>query len=317
MFFGPPPPPPAPPIIIWVHGTRPSKILPFLEDSPQMQAAIDATIQSPAGLHALSSIPKENATRELLEALSESDPHQFPQEAMYTFGWSGDLHDDARLKASRELFDQLKFLVEQYEKDYGVSPPITMFCHSHGGNVALLMALFANNELPFIIEKLIFLGIPVQKRTAQLTNHPLFNKIRSLHSHIDFVQIIDPQRLHLFKHAYNLWKKTKSFNHLKDAYFHSINHPFFSERHFPINSKVIQVNLYWKDNPTCSLDKKSYRFELFLNKVINFLSPQKRGVLHTEFITPHFITKVPTILSQINHYLLAKNPITHDIEITI
>ena len=58
----------------------------------------------------------------------------------YAFGWSGLLSQSRRRKES------VRFLNEEVEKlrKNGITPKITILCHSHGGNVALNMGILAN-----------------------------------------------------------------------------------------------------------------------------------------------------------------------------
>lgn len=315
MFISPPPPPP---ITIMVHGTRPSCVLPFLSVHATVQTIVDASIPEPNGLQALHELGQKGKTYALLKALSMANPEQFPEQSMYSFGWSGDLDGEVRKQAAKQLFESIAALVVHYKQVYGSAPPITLISHSHGGNVILYMALFDKNQHLFQIDRTILLAIPVQKETAHFVNHSLFGTVYSIHSHMDMIQIMDPQRLYPYKQAFALCQETKSFNPLKQAYLNGLTHPFFSERHFPTANNLIQASIYWKPVPKKpSPTLPTYKIESWLASFTNRIINQKRGVLHTEFVTPSFISQLPYILQQLDKYKLANDAISNDIEIII
>ncbi len=317
MFMTLPPPPPQKPITVWVHGTRPSSILPFLAVNKKLQEAVDSVSQAPKGLRSAYSLDQASKTYQLLQALSTCDPEQFPLESLYTFGWSGNLDVQLRKQAAQELYDALCKLTIAAVAAHGKAPPITLIAHSHGGNVILHMTEL--HEMPFHITRTILLACPVQNETAHLVNHSFLGTVYSLHSHVDMVQILDPQRLHPYKQALEQWQKTKSLNPLRQAYFLGLAHPFCSERHCPPCPHVIQANVCWKTimdwqekNPN-----NSNRFELFLHQIISPIIKQKRGLLHTEFINPLFFKQLPTILEKLDTHTQQNGFSNTDVEITI
>ena len=104
-------------------------------------------------------------------------------DSCYFFRWSGKLSPQERKKAARHLAS----LIRTH------TGPIRLICHSHGCNVALLLAEL---DLPAQhIEKLILLAPPVQKSTSHLVASPLFKKVISLYSTGDLLQVADPQGL--------------------------------------------------------------------------------------------------------------------------
>ncbi len=104
-------------------------------------------------------------------------------DSCYFFRWSGKLNPQERKKAAQHLASLIR----------SHTGPITLICHSHGCNVALLLAEL---DLPAQhIAKLILLAPPVQKSTSHLVTSPLFKKVISLYSTGDLIQVADPQGL--------------------------------------------------------------------------------------------------------------------------
>lgn len=315
MFLSIPPPPPQKPITIWVHGTRASSILPFL---PAQQMLDDSL--PPKGSRALHELDIQSKAYIFLKTLSKTDPDQFPEEAIYSFGWSGSLNSGARKEAAIELFEFVERLVLLYKQTYDTVPPITLIAHSHGGNTVLYMALLEGRDFSFQIQRVILLATPVQKETAHLTSHSLFASVYSLHSHMDMIQIMDPQRLHPYKQAFATWQETKSLNAIKDAYFISLSHPFFSERHFPATDNIIQADIYWKSLMIQKSEKENKgatKIESWFLEMTNRIMNQKRGILHNEFVTPEFITHLPSIIKQLDDQKYSNGPIVADVKIVI
>ncbi|TET33859.1 alpha/beta hydrolase [Candidatus Dependentiae bacterium] len=319
MFIASPPPPPPKPIIVWVHGTRGSSFMPWVEMNKPLKKRIDSLTRTPKGLHPLANLNQESKSHKLLTALSEADPEQFPYESIYAFGWSGKLDGPSRKKAAQRLYAALGELTATYKRTYGIAPPIILISHSHGGNVILHMAPFYQQYDDIAIKKTVLIACPVQQDTASAPNNPLFGKVYSLHSHVDIVQIMDPQRLQPYREAFLQWQETKSWTPLKEAYLLSLEQPLFSERHFPTSSRLIQANICWNSftpysDPQASSTNK---LETFINWAMNHLIQQKRGVLHSEFITPEFIQHLPVILTQLDKRMATGNLPKQDIDIVI
>lgn len=197
-----------PAITIWVHGTR------FFPEP-----VLKKFFYCKDGLHHYRSLDPSYRHNKLAQTLIDADPNTFDAEHFYLFGWSGTLSFKEREKAARRLYLQLKQLRADYVKNYGVEPIIRIFAHSHGGNVTLLLEKVKDaNDLSFIIEELVLLATPVQQETKIYAQAPLFKKIYSLYSHLDSLQVIDPQG----------WQ-TKE----KDT-------PLFSERRFADHDKICQ-----------------------------------------------------------------------------
>lgn len=303
MFMhSPPPPPPRPiPVTVWVHGTRPSSFLPQL--NREVKQSLDAVSHSPAGLHNAQSLESSLKHYKITKALADADTKQFPFEHFYVFGWSGDLDSTARQGAAFDLYTELTGLVQSYKKQYECEPNITLISHSHGGNVALEMVRFYKEEQPLTINRFIAMACPVQKATIPYAFHSMFRKIYALHSHLDIVQVMDPQRLHPLKKAFQRLIGERTIDGFKDVYQQMIENPLLSERHFPLRPHIIHVNLSWSKHSTPWQDED---IEIFsdaghiIRKLTHPLRKYHAGVLHTEFVIPSFIKSLPRLLNIID-----------------
>lgn len=107
----------------------------------------------------------------------------------YSFGWSGLLSHKKRVEAARTLYNQLIELLDQYEKEYGVKPEITLIAHSHGGNVAkLLVQVEKELDKDLRIKHLVMYGTPMQSETADLVDNEVIETCISCYSDGDNVQ---------------------------------------------------------------------------------------------------------------------------------
>ena len=319
MFMTTLPPPPPKPITVWVHGTRASSFIP-INIKEELKKSLDQATHTPPGLHAAQSLDRSLKHYKIAKTLSDTASVQFPLNQFYVFGWSGDLYAHARNEAAQELYNCLKELLSRYEKQQGIKPPIQIITHSHGGNVVLKMAEHAEKIPSFTIHKLILLACPVQKETISLTSNPLFEQIYAIHSHIDMVQILDPQRLHPIKAAIHKFMQEKTID-FKAVYQQMIDNPLFSERHFPISSNVIHVAVSWdKIDPWNEEDIDTFGpAGSLIRKMSKPLRSHHRGILHTEFIIPSFIKQLPNLMDSITQ--LSKKSVltekTPDIELKI
>lgn len=198
--------PAQPAISIWVHGTR------FFPEP-----VLKKFFYCKDGLHHYTSLDPSYRHYKLAQTLIECDPERYDAQHFYLFGWSGALSFKEREKAARKLYLQLKKLREEYVQKFGIEPIIRILAHSHGGNVSLLLEKVKDtHDTAFTIEELILLATPVQAETQQCAHASLFKKIYSLYSHLDSLQVIDPQGL-----------QTKGS-------------PLFSERRFKNDDKICQ-----------------------------------------------------------------------------
>lgn len=201
-----------PTITVFIHGTR---------IFPKFYA--QELFYSPDGLKNITEIEQESHMHTIAKTLEQKDPQRFTYENFYTFGWNGLLDFTERKKAAENLYKTLKDFSLSYFNQHGSSPRIRLITHSHGGNVALNLALVAQEvgDNKFNIAELILLACPVQEKTKHLSSAALFEKIYSLSSHNDFLQIIDPQGLHQ--------DDTET--------------PLFSERRFPAHQHLLQADI--------------------------------------------------------------------------
>lgn len=286
MFFTPPPPEPpkAPIITVWVHGTKGGEHLPrFLSKLTKkiMLLLSDDT----KGLCKVNQSDTFHYPSLRAQALTIADPTNFSTEHFYTFGWSGMLTLNARKIAANDLFYALKELIIGYQEKYGCTPKIILISHSHGGNVILHLAEITDPDgFQLNISKAILLACPVQKHTNHLISSSIFERIYSLHSHTDMIQIADPQGFHN--------RKIK------------VTHPLFSARHFDAHPKIAQALIRWKKYPLW--DSEDFAMDKFalkgLIKAINALNYIKssRGLFHVEFGLLPFVRQLPTIINQLD-----------------
>ena len=200
-----------PAINVWIHGTRlfPSQIL-------------KSFFYAHPGLSHYTNLDPEYHIRTIADTLIASNPQVFPAETFYLFGWNGKLSFTQREQMADQLYNELQPIIDEYQKKYGMYPFIRLMAHSHGGNVALNLALPAHQrEKHFEIAELILLACPVQKRTMHLIDDPIFKKIYALYSRLDLLQVVDPQGLYKGK------QKSK----------------FFSDRCFNPHPKLTQVKI--------------------------------------------------------------------------
>lgn len=160
------------PITIFIHGTVFPTISRFMGHHEERR-----------GLYHYTANPKRLTGRQRLgRILYTADAEAFPLKNFYKYYWSGDLSLQARKQAAEELFKLLK--------DH--QGPCTIIAHSHGCNVALHLAEYAQNS-SLRIDRLILLAPPVQEVTRPLVHAPIFKRVYSCYSAGDLVQIADPQ----------------------------------------------------------------------------------------------------------------------------
>lgn len=285
MLFTPPQTPPNnPPIVtVWIHGTKVDECLP----SPFARLAKrigNVIFQHKPGLNHASTFNQYNYEAIRASILGTTQPILFQSNYMYSFGWSGKLNQIARKNASQELFDGLKQLHHDILQKTGLEPEFILISHSHGGNVVLHLAEINDPDgFNLVISKAILLACPVQKNTAHLINSPIFERIYSLHSHTDMIQIADMQGLHKKKHE---------------------RKPFFSERHFDAHPKLVQVLIKWKNCPTWHEQDRIVN-EVMLRhltngiKMINLIK-KNRGLFHVEFQLLPFVRHLGSIIAHLD-----------------
>jgi len=166
-----------PTITIWIHGARP------FEPNTYNLGLKSPTLFEPT--HPIARIAN---------TLIDSDPIKFPLDHFYIYSWSGIMDFAERQHAADLLYTAMNQLIDGYKNLHNITPKIRLIGHSHGGNIALNLAATPNNNL--LIDDLILLAIPVQDKNKALVSSPLFKRVFSLYSTIDYAQIIDPQGLY-------------------------------------------------------------------------------------------------------------------------
>ena len=206
------------PITIWIHGTR---LLPI--------SFFKQSFYSKPGLHHYTQLESHYRQHKIAQVLIASNSTYFCPQEFYLFGWNGKLSAQERKKAALHLYEELKLLRVNYEKQYKTKPVIRIICHSHGGNIALLLAQMNDgNDNDFYVDQLILLACPVQAQTMQYAYSSVFKKIYSFYSILDLLQIADPQGLQPEKKHY---------------------FPIFSQRLFPPHEKIEQVAITLNTRP--------------------------------------------------------------------
>ncbi len=199
-------------ITVWIHGTTNNPVFKYFHSGPQ-------------GLHAAKDISHWYRMHGMAKQISKRSPETYPFEHFYIYSWSGNLSFSAREKAAADLYADLTALVKSFEQKYNQKPKLRLITHSHGGNVALNLARQATLD-DLTINELILLACPVQQSTRNLVHHGMFEKIYSLYSFVDMMQVLDPQGLYPME-------ETKISEDEKKL--------FFSQREFPQSPKVRQA----------------------------------------------------------------------------
>jgi hypothetical protein len=247
-----PSPDTAPMITIWVHGTlmfrKPSYHLIFGENPRLIPIA---------------SLPKDHHFHILARTATEHDSEHFPLEEFYIFSWSGKLHSQERKDAAKKLYQEIITLCQTYQKKYGCDPIIRIISHSHGGNVVLNMAKIDITPPPFQIQTLILLACPVQEKTKHLIKTTMFQRVYSLYSGLDMIQVLAPQ-----------FKRTCTAHCTNPKHKRHYHIPLFSSRLFPHYNHLTQAKVKINDLP----------------------------ISHTRFSTKEFIALLPTIINKLDSW---------------
>lgn len=177
--------------------------------------------------------------------------HDTTPRLYYTFGWDGIIHRYNRYKASHDLMyalcDELHRLRAQ-----GKDPTITLIAYSHGGNVALNLAVIKDDDPtlffePFVVENLVMFATPIQKATDYLIASPLFKNIYHFYSVQDRIQTLDFTSPRQF-FSYRIFKKRRDFE-LPDT---------LTQVQMRVTSKLIGSKK-WKNNDQLDSALSSYK----------------------------------------------------------
>lgn len=222
----------SPMITVFVHGTR---IFP--------KFYLQELYYSPDGLWAVKDVEKRSHMHTIARTLSEKDPSRFNYDLFYAFGWNGNLNFDERKKEALRLYTSLVELVNLYEREHGFRPRLRLITHSHGGNVALYLPVWAEGQASkLFIDELILLAVPVQEETKNFVESPIFGRVWSFSSNFDIIQRIDPQGLH---------------NGIGQS-------PFFSQRYFKPVQNLTQARVVLNG-------RSIFHIEFFLKKFLSSL----------------------------------------------
>jgi hypothetical protein len=280
-----------PPITIWIHGTHFSR-----------SSLFTYVFKGKPGLKPATEIANHYKARIIANTLNQNDPVRFPLNTFYIFGWSGKLNANLREKTAHHLYAELKRIITEYEQTYHCTPPIQIISHSHGGNVALNLAKIKDPQDSLLIDILVLLACPVQIRTVSFIDNPMFQRIYSLYSSLDFVQVIAPQ----------IYKKNDNSQKAKLAF------PPFSNRYFPYRPHITQVKMKVDGNSPWHNDFVKAPFLQLLPSIIAELdswepiSPSIQIIKSTTNLSPK--AQISANLGT-NSNLRKNNPITHSLSV--
>lgn len=111
----------------------------------------------------------------------------------YTFGWSGLLSRKMRRIEAEIFYKSLLELLESYYKK-GVFPKLRIIGYSHGGRIALELAVaqyLVQSPIKVKVDELIFVGMPATPSGLIKMQDPIFKKVYHIYSEGDRVQRID------------------------------------------------------------------------------------------------------------------------------
>lgn len=110
----------------------------------------------------------------------------------YTFGWSGALNQNAREKASEELYAALT-TEYNYLRAKGYNLEIELYGHSHGNQLIFNLANIRDTHPhdTWMINRAILSAAPLHYEMARHVFHPLFSTIINIYSEGDMVQTLD------------------------------------------------------------------------------------------------------------------------------
>lgn len=111
----------------------------------------------------------------------------------YVFGWDGRLEHANRVAWAKQLHQALSEEIKKVRQTCVVHEiVIDIFAHSHGGNVALLLADAQQQSTEKLsVDRLVMLGTPIQEETEKYVLDPMFKKAYLIYSRGDSVQVLD------------------------------------------------------------------------------------------------------------------------------
>ncbi len=155
-------------------------------------------MQAP-GLHKIQTeqIPTGYASGILASLFNQVSQIAYPNKNIsnmfYTYGWSGLLSPTMRYKDSVELYRVLGTEIAQLKQQYGPNVKLRVIGYSHGGNIALGIALGQQKypNINYTIDELILMGTPIQPETDFLAADPMYKMIYHFYSLGDRIQQLD------------------------------------------------------------------------------------------------------------------------------
>ena len=124
-------------------------------------------------------------------AFSYLPDYETTENHYYTFGWEGYVKGTNRKFWAEVLYDELTHLITQLHEQTDQEIEVELWCHSHGGNVALLLGAIEEEKQQNLRVRLRLFGTPIQTETEKYVFSPVFTSIINLYSRGDFVQKID------------------------------------------------------------------------------------------------------------------------------
>ena len=138
------------------------------------------------------------------------------------------------------------------------------------------MAEVQDHDCDFSIDELILLACPVQERTSPNIKNPLFERVYSIFSSMDSIQVIDPQGFHYWR------------NHRNGTFKERIKSSFFSERCFKEDEKLLQIKVKFHKEGVLRV---------------------RRGLMHVEFIMEPFVCYLSKLINEAEeHYCKTGQP---------
>jgi hypothetical protein len=202
---------------VFVHGTYPAKKLLAHKKSP-----VRRMIHAETGLHLAKELPKNYHFYKMVQQCHGYDACEYNINHFYTYGWhSSNLRPSNRYQEGKKLYEAINAQIAQYRLWFD-TVKVRLIGSSHGGNVILNLLQWLPFTVGGVSVEVILLGTPIQEHTRELINNEFVHKAYSFYSLADWMQRIDPQRLHK-----NSSKKVS----------------FWSNRTFLFTDKVVQIEL--------------------------------------------------------------------------
>lgn len=197
------------PVTVFVHGSKSSFTSKIIHRLDYAHGLISTTLNT-----------TDSVLANIAITLCTVSPEEFPRERFFFYSWPGTISFPSRLQAAEKLYTVIK-----HHKG-----PITIITHSHGCNVALNLAYWAevHHDTRFKVDRLILIAPPVQEVTKNLALEDYFKEIYTFYSTADTMQVADPQALYWESHG---WTAPTT------------NIPFFSKRTFDPAPHIIQTRV--------------------------------------------------------------------------